>query len=343
MDADPLGIIRDRLAGVSSARAHVHDSSNTSRKIKNFWQRVKTLTENQLSEEQEGAHYKNQLTNTHDPSAPVHLIDAILPKGSISPAALDFNPLLFLSSVHTDTPMDKLQAGLETLQQAVHSRADQMKLLVQEHFGQYVFAKDTIDHLHALLQSELHGRAGRSVRLQRELQSIAESGQQIHSGFLQHHTDIQHIRQVLNILNRYQFLLELPGKLSSSIEQQNYEQLIRDYRKVKSFTLQHANAQLTAYTTLIQSQSSPDDPHASIPVAVLIEIGRIMKDVRQKLLRILDDPHVHTEQHQQIIAYLYELDSEVECITICCYTSVCSTLISLFLLLRLFSLSSLVD
>ena len=75
----------------------------------------------------------------------VHLMEQVMAQGSTSTDREDFNPILFLSQVHSPSSLESLQRGLLHLQKSVNNRAAAMKSLVAEHFGQYVFCL-TGDH-----------------------------------------------------------------------------------------------------------------------------------------------------------------------------------------------------
>ena len=276
----------------------------------------------------------------------IHLMDAIMQRGSIDTSLADFNPVLFLTTVHTNTSLAALEQGLTTLQASVNSRTVQMKKLVEQHFGQYVFCKDTIDHLHQLLQSEISSNnkvassSGRSVPLLRDIEAVRNECEALYAPLLQRKTESDQIRQVLSILGRFKFLFSLPAKLNESRKKQAWEQVIRDYTKAKALVVIKApttnpaaasaspNAAAAAAAAAAASSASvsllsltnPASQAATaalaasgslgIPESVLWEIGRIVSDVRRQLFRQLDQPLHPLEEQQKIIGYLLALDCE---------------------------------
>lgn len=65
--------------------------------------------------------------------------------------------------------------GLQRLKYHERSRAEKLQTLVKQHFAQFVTAKDTIDHIHALLKTEIGQPTGRQTRLSRLTTAIQNS------------------------------------------------------------------------------------------------------------------------------------------------------------------------
>jgi exocyst complex component 2 len=86
-------------------------------------------------------------------------------KGSIFLTRDDFDPELFLSIVHKDTPYSKLEDGQDTLETKIHNRTEALKILVRDNFAHFVSCKDTIDTIHEALIKNEEGRTGNSLQL----------------------------------------------------------------------------------------------------------------------------------------------------------------------------------
>jgi len=285
------------------------------------------------------------------------LLDTILSeKGSVNPSHADFNPVLFLTTVHSQTSLDKLQSGLRTLEAAVSNRAVALKQLVTQHFGQYVYAKDTIDHLHELLQGELStdkggskSNSGRTRRLLAEIESLRTDISSLYAPLLRRKAQSDQIRSLQSLLSRFNFLLELPGKMMEYRRKAQWEQIIREYQKAKQFVVLPTNASSSAnkgkHSSNIASPSSktPNTPSLSsvptasnsvtllslmhpsvaaqtaaaaangslgVPETILWQIGRLIADIRQELFSLLDAPNATGERQQKIISYLLQLDCD---------------------------------
>jgi hypothetical protein len=271
---DPLGLTRitldargHMLVGGKKGAAHSAKGASSGKKIKLFWKKLLKAKEKEQSEALQknkkgtagkdsvaagaallGAHSRPLTLDEEDEDGVgglggLHLVDAIMQRGSINTAMHDFNPVLFLSTVHSNTSLADLERGLNTLQQSVNSRTTQMKKLVEQHFGQYVYCKDTIDHLHSLLQSEITSNnkvassSGRSVRLLRDIESVRAECEALYAPLLARKTESDQIRSVLGILGRFKFLFSLPGKLHESRKKRAWEQVIRDYQKAKQLVV----------------------------------------------------------------------------------------------------------
>lgn len=58
-----------------------------------------------------------------------------------------FDPWVYLSTAHADTPGEKLQQGLRVLDTSLTARKDQLRQLVKENFQRFIGCKGTIDDI----------------------------------------------------------------------------------------------------------------------------------------------------------------------------------------------------
>ena len=58
-----------------------------------------------------------------------------------------FDPWIYLSTAHADTPGEQLQQGLRKLESSMSARKDQMRQLVKENFQRFIGCKGTIDDI----------------------------------------------------------------------------------------------------------------------------------------------------------------------------------------------------
>lgn len=59
----------------------------------------------------------------------------------------EFNPWLYLGTVHADTQREQLVAGLKVLDETLAKRKGQLRQLVKENFQRFIGCKGTIDDI----------------------------------------------------------------------------------------------------------------------------------------------------------------------------------------------------
>jgi hypothetical protein len=281
---DPLGLTRISGSGRLGGQEGKKKGVSSSKKMKLFWRKLlkqKEVAAAKASKDKRGgratspgspsSHSDDEEEDAEGIDGQAHLIDAIMQKGSINTSLPDFNPVLFLNQVHQQTSLASLEKGLTHLEQSLNDRTAQMKNLVEQHFGQYVFCKDTIDHLHQVLQSEISSNtkvaksSGRSVKLMQDINKVKEECEELYAPLLQRKTETDQILRVLSILHRFRFLFGLPKSLQE--RKGGWEQVIRDYQKAKQLVVIKASAmsvaQQNAAHPLTSPASSPTSASAS--------------------------------------------------------------------------------
>jgi hypothetical protein len=76
---------------------------------------------------------------------------AMLPK--LLNTSKQFNPWLYLGTVHADTSREQLEAGLACIDDALAKRKDQLRQLVKENFQRFIGCKGTIDDISLRLKA----------------------------------------------------------------------------------------------------------------------------------------------------------------------------------------------
>uniref|UniRef100_A0A6A7G522 Exocyst complex component 2 n=1 Tax=Hirondellea gigas TaxID=1518452 RepID=A0A6A7G522_9CRUS len=202
-----------------------------------------------------------------------------------------FRPHLFLTALHSETTCKSLEDGLSRLRESVSDRTEQMRLLVRDHFDQFVTCKDTIDVVYQLSRDEPKMRQGQFQpnRLQEVIDELQSMYSSLYGNILERKHETDQIKDTLSVLKRFQFLFRMPGEMKRNIETKQFEKVVRDYRRAKSFVVK-------------------DDQQ--ILKKVLKKIFDIVHDFRSQAMKKLEDPRASYDEQEKIIGYLVALDCE---------------------------------
>jgi exocyst complex component 2 len=139
---------------------------------------------------------------------------------SYNPYREDFDPVLFLLKIHSQTPAKDLASGYKAVKRTVDSRQQQMRDLVSAHFDQFISCKNTIDVIEVLLREEVSATESKSRtgQLEKKMKGISDSANRIYGPLLERKAEADKIRNVLAVLKRFDFLFALPGSLQYNIE-----------------------------------------------------------------------------------------------------------------------------
>ena len=102
------------------------------------------------------------------------------------------------------------------------------------------------------------------------------------------------IRNVLAALNKFRFVLALPGSIKRHVRSMDYDKAVREYKKAKSVVVHRENRDMELLRQVLE------------------EVDRIIADLRNQLLEKLRNPHAYLEDQQRVISYLIELDCPVD-------------------------------
>jgi hypothetical protein len=90
-----------------------------------------------------------------------------------------FDPWVYLSTVHADTPGDKLQQGLKVLETSLNARKDQLRQLVKENFQRFIGCKGTIDDISRKLRVGVHADLHRLGASWAQIKVLGSAGERV--------------------------------------------------------------------------------------------------------------------------------------------------------------------
>ena len=251
--------------------------------------------------------------------------------GSISADSHDFSPIMFLSQVHSQSSLEQLQRGLTHLQRSVNNRAAALKALVADHYGQYVSALDTIEHLEQLMAAEVGDKgSSRAQRIRQQLDQLNKQCFDAYEPVIQRKAGGERMRQTLGTMTQYRFLFGLPGEVAQYASSRQFAQVVRAYKKAKGINI---TTTLTTEATIAddgkrdnvassklnkaaagpqQQQHQQSQQAGELPSLVLAEVFRVISTVRAALFHQLERADVPLDEQAEAIAHLRELDADID-------------------------------
>ncbi|XP_073393332.1 exocyst complex component SEC5B isoform X2 [Physcomitrium patens] len=199
-----------------------------------------------------------------------------------------FDPKFFLSHVHQNTLAADLERAEEGLNQDLKQRNNELKKLVKENFDCFISCKNTIDDIHSKLQQiESSTEGGGTQHLSNSIKQVEDAANHAFSPLLERQAQVERIRSVQGMLQRFRTLFNLPSIIRTYISKGEYDQAIREYKKAKSLDL---------YS------------HVGILKRVLEEVDKIVQEFKETLYKSMEDPHIEAAQLETTIRLLLELE-----------------------------------
>ncbi|KAI9248099.1 exocyst complex component Sec5-domain-containing protein [Sporodiniella umbellata] len=223
-----------------------------------------------------------------------------------------FQPRQYLLQVHQNTSYNQLLDGEERLRQGVDQEAEALKNLVHQNFDRFVSAKNTIDHVYDEMRSKQLNKEQDygTVGLQKSLKDANERAKQIYGPVVDRRQRVEKVKSTLTMLQRYRFLFNLPSSLLEFIKQSKYEAAIRDYKKGKYlYQVLKGDLDSTDSTDLDQKENRITDLHLKVFDKVWAEVGKIVSELQNVLLKMLSDPWRSMEEQEKTINFLFDLDT----------------------------------
>ena len=336
---DPLGILQKPIVGSSAGKqkqqaAGPHSDIRTPARLgaaaaaqmKALWHHVSNNSGAQQKPDKGGqpqdGHGSGSGANAggellRDVLSAAHLASG----GSISADSHNFNPIMFLSQAHAQTSLDQLQRGLTHLQRSVNNRAAALKSLVADHYGQYVYCLDTIEHLEQLMAAEVSDKgSSRAQRLRQQLDALNRQCSEAYDSVIARKAGGERMRQTLATMTQYRFLFALPGEVAQYANTRQFAQVVRAYKKAKgiSITAQTAaatqeearrdNGNIKPGKAVVQQQQQAGE----LSSLVLAEVFRVISGVRSTLFRQLETSGVPLDEQADAIAHLRDLDADID-------------------------------
>eukprot|EP01026_Neomeris_dumetosa_P071449 TRINITY_DN72204_c0_g1_i3.p1 TRINITY_DN72204_c0_g1~~TRINITY_DN72204_c0_g1_i3.p1 ORF type:complete len:1003 (-),score=132.39 TRINITY_DN72204_c0_g1_i3:17-3025(-) len=147
-----------------------------------------------------------------------------------------FDPYKFLVHVHSDSSLDELQNGVKNLQSELQQQTGELKQLVKENFERFISCKSTIDDVHSKLvagEDSHEGKGGTSGVLANHVREVRLSALDAFGPIIQRHVESLRVRNVVNLLDRFHYLFQIPANVRKHAEEGDYEGVVSQYANGK--------------------------------------------------------------------------------------------------------------
>ncbi|EGG24846.1 exocyst complex subunit 2 [Cavenderia fasciculata] len=199
----------------------------------------------------------------------------------ISLESEQFDPVVFLSEIHSQTKFTELSVGLSKLKEASNSKDLEIKYLVKDNFEHFVKCKDTVDEVYNLITSSkmLDDMSG-------SFKKIIDKSEVVYDPLLQGKQEADHIRKVLTLLNKFKFIFKLPGKIQENIRNGEFDKVVHNYKYAKSVITTNNKKAFQR---------------------VLNDIEKMIEDFRSSMFASLRDPQSKPDYLKKVIRVLMEI------------------------------------
>ena len=137
-----------------------------------------------------------------------------------------FQPQLYVDSLLRSANMKELLEADARLVAAKRSLDSDMQMLVYENYNKFISATDMIRQM----KDNVDGMEGDMQALISNMQTISNTTASIEQQLAPNRERVENLVGVSRLLKRLEFLFELPGRLTKSIEMGAYEQAVRYFR-----------------------------------------------------------------------------------------------------------------
>ena len=137
-----------------------------------------------------------------------------------------FQPQLYVDSLLRSSSMKELLEADARLVAAKRSLDSDMQMLVYENYNKFISATDMIRQM----KDNVDGMEGDMNRLITNMTTISNTTASIEQQLAPNRERVENLVGVSRLLKRLEFLFELPGRLTKSIEMGAYEQAVRYFR-----------------------------------------------------------------------------------------------------------------
>lgn len=176
---------------------------------------------------------KDIVDDTRDPQLNRYIIDSKL-----------FNPKLFLSVIHSDKSLNDLMLGIHNLENDIEAKKPLLQQLITNNFEKTLSSKNSLDKVFNEFSSS---NLGQEIdNLNQNLAYSNNSANQLLNPVLLLISKEQELANALTFVNQNKFFLDLPKKLKSYIDEDDFDSLLKEYERGFAFfqslkTLQNHN------------------------------------------------------------------------------------------------------
>lgn len=194
--------------------------------------------------------------------------------------SVHFNPDLYCKELLLRAPIDELLSCDIKMMHEIRALDSDMQMLVYENYNKFISATETIKRM----KTNVEAMDGDMVTVQSKMDVIAKSSVQLDASLEAKHNRIDKLVRVRRVLERLEFLSELPEKLSSMIHKEEYQRAVQLYRRTIHVLTQHS--QVLSFRKIKERTES------------------MMADLRGKVTDLIEDPNLEAVKLTQYASIL---------------------------------------
>lgn len=274
------------------------------------------IAQQQLQSHQEAMSQGNDVSTVADPldgQLMLHKLQILQVSADQQPQYLinnkNFDAIMFLRSLHNRDTFEDLARNLDTLDRDLQMQSRDLQQLVQANFTRYVKIKSRLDQIYESFSegdAEKNQNELQVEQLKEKLDETIRFTTQKLNPVVNSDKKITNYKLTKKFIEDNRFFVDLPKKLRTHLQNQDYNTMIKDYLKGKEtydkFVKYYQEKKLLP-------DLSANDGHTNVnQTPRVIEIlwkkcNSIIENYKSQLLRLVTHPHIMETQDSMFVQY----------------------------------------
>jgi len=200
-------------------------------------------------------------------------------------AAADINSVHFDADAYSksllqNAPIEELLSRDTKMTHEIRALDSDMQMLVYENYNKFISATETIKRM----KSNVDAMDGDMETVRVKMEAITKSALQLDESLAPTNVKIDKLTRVRRVLERLEFLSELPEKLASMIHKEDYQRAVHLYRRTIHVLTQHS--QVLSFRKIKERTEA------------------MMADLREHVTNLLEDPNLEAVKLTQYASIL---------------------------------------
>ncbi|KAH8927807.1 hypothetical protein BT69DRAFT_1347031 [Atractiella rhizophila] len=232
-------------------------------------------------------------------------------KKQILSSSKNFDPKVFLSTVHPNASFADLARGRERLREVLDSRTEALQTLVEKEWDRFVSVKgatqNVIEEMNDLSSGPLAPGQDAGVRNIREsLSNANEKASLAFQPILDARLKAERLRSTLGVFERSKFFFNLPGVIREGVDSGRYDTALTAYKKGR-YLMESRPGMLIPFGAGGVGGGGAEG-RKRVFDKVWSQVEGIVGDLKKDLGARLRDPRCPIEEVERTIEILLELD-----------------------------------